>query len=96
MQALAVRPRLQFAVVAAFVLTAESAVLASRRGGVEPMDRAIVRLGDALLDGTHRLHPEWRLAHEYPLTPELLATSHVWLAAGDAGVLDGSDARNAA
>lgn len=58
----------------------EYAVLASRRGGVEPMDRAIVDRGDSGLAGTEHLHPEWLLEHEYPLTPDMLAVSHAWLA----------------
>lgn len=58
----------------------EYAVLASRRGGVEPMDRAIVDRGDTALAGTEHLHPAWLLEHEYPLTPDLLAVSHAWRA----------------
>ncbi|MFD0669178.1 cation-translocating P-type ATPase [Ramlibacter sp. MAHUQ-53] len=56
----------------------EVAMLASRRGGVEPMDNAILAHGDEALAGTGHLHPEWLLAQEYPLTPQLLAMSQVW------------------
>jgi len=62
----------------------EVAMLASRRGGADPMDRAILACGDAALDSTGRLHPDWVLAQEYPLTPGLLAMSHAWTdAAGE-------------
>ena len=60
----------------------EHAVLASRRGGIDPMDGAILAHGDRSLDGTDRLHPAWLLEQEYPLTPELLATSQAWVADG--------------
>src|SRR5262252_1670977 len=56
----------------------EYAMLASRRGGIDPMDRALLEHGDVSLAHTEHLHPDWRLAREYPLTPELLAMSHVW------------------
>jgi Ca2+-transporting ATPase len=54
------------------------ALLASRRGSPDPMDRALVAAGDAALAGTGHLHPQWRLTQEFPLRPELLAMSHEW------------------
>ncbi|MBK6004948.1 cation-translocating P-type ATPase [Ramlibacter ginsenosidimutans] len=56
----------------------EYAMLASRREGVEPMDRAILASGDAALARTEHLHPGWLLQEEYPLTQQLLAMSHAW------------------
>ena len=56
----------------------EVAMLASRRGAAEPMDRAIFASGDHALADTGRLHPGWLLEQEYPLTPELLAMSQAW------------------
>ena len=56
----------------------EFAMLASRRGGIDPMDRALLGHGDAALADTEHLHPDWRLTHEFPLSPELLAMSHEW------------------
>jgi Ca2+-transporting ATPase len=56
----------------------EFGMLASRRGGIDPMDRALLGHGDAALADTEHLHPDWRLTHEYPLSPELLAMSHEW------------------
>jgi Ca2+-transporting ATPase len=58
----------------------EHAALASRRGGVDPLDNAVLVVADQALLGSAQLHPQWQLAHEYPLTPALLAMSHVWLA----------------
>jgi Ca2+-transporting ATPase len=57
----------------------EFAVLASHRGGVEPMDRAILDRADRALAGSEHLHADWLLQREYPLTPALLAVSQVWL-----------------
>jgi P-type Ca2+ transporter type 2C len=48
----------------------EYAVLASRRGGVDPLDLALLSHGDAALDSVE-LHPEWVLRREHALTPEL-------------------------
>ena len=56
----------------------EFAMLASQRGGVEPMDTAILSRGDAALAGTEHLHPDWLLARQYPLTADLLAFTQVW------------------
>ena len=56
----------------------EFSMLASRRGGIDPMDRALLGQGDAALAGTEHLHPDWHLTHEFPLSPELLAMSHEW------------------
>jgi P-type Ca2+ transporter type 2C len=56
----------------------EYAMLASESRPTDPMERAIMELGEQHLQGTERLHPEWVLAHEYGLSPELLAMTHVW------------------
>ncbi len=58
----------------------EYAVLASQQNPFDPMERAINDLGAALLAGTEHLHRTWTLVREYPLSPELLAMSHVWRA----------------
>ncbi|HJV59538.1 MAG TPA: HAD-IC family P-type ATPase, partial [Albitalea sp.] len=60
----------------------EYAVLASRRGSSDPIDRAVLAHGDATLADTAHLHPDWQLEREYPLTPQLLAVSHAWTTAG--------------
>lgn len=56
----------------------EYAMLASRRGSIDPMDSALLSQGDAALADTEHLHPDWRLTHEFPLSAELLAMSHEW------------------
>ena len=56
----------------------ESAILASAPDPFDPMDRSLHEVGERLLRGTEHLHPDWSLAREYPLTPELLAVSHAW------------------
>lgn len=56
----------------------EYAMLASESRPTDPMERAIMELGAQHLQGTEYLHPEWVLAHEYGLSPELLAMTHVW------------------
>jgi Ca2+-transporting ATPase len=56
----------------------EYAMLASESRPTDPMERAIMELGEEQLKGTRRLHPDLTLAHEYGLSPELLAMTHVW------------------
>jgi P-type Ca2+ transporter type 2C len=56
----------------------EYAILASKRDPFDPMERALHEAG-ALLNDTPHLHPDWLLAREYPLTPDLLAVSHAWI-----------------
>ncbi|MBC5763937.1 cation-translocating P-type ATPase [Ramlibacter albus] len=55
------------------------AALASRRGALEPMDRAIFTEADAWLGHMAALREGWQLAHEFPVTPELPATSQAWV-----------------
>jgi Ca2+-transporting ATPase len=56
----------------------ENAILASKPDPFDPMERALHASGDRWLKGSEHLHPDWSLAREYPLTPELLAVSHAW------------------
>ena len=56
----------------------EFGILASRRDAFDPMDQAIRDLGLRALSGTGRLHDDWDLVREYPLSPQLLAMSHVF------------------
>lgn len=56
----------------------EYAVLASETEPHDPMERAFHALANTCLAGTEHLHPDWRLAHEYELSPELMAMSHLW------------------
>ena len=56
----------------------EFGILASKKDPFDPMEKALRELGDKYLARTDHLHDNWSLEHEYPLSPELLALSHVW------------------
>jgi Ca2+-transporting ATPase len=56
----------------------EFAILASQSAPFDPMEQALKALGEGTLSGTEHLHADWTLLHEYPLSPALLALSHVW------------------
>jgi P-type Ca2+ transporter type 2C len=45
------------------------------------MEKAFKQLGDRYLAHTENLHSDWKLLKEYPLSPNLLAMSHVWQSA---------------
>jgi Ca2+-transporting ATPase len=56
----------------------EYSILASQRDPFDPMEKAIKRLGEKYLSQTEHIHKNWQLVHEYPLSKDLLAISHVW------------------
>lgn len=56
----------------------EYGILASQRDPFDPMEKALKNIGDTYLARTEHLHDNWTLIHEYPLSPELLALTHVW------------------
>jgi Ca2+-transporting ATPase len=56
----------------------EFGILASKKDPFDPMEKALLKLGVAKLSQTEHLHANWSLVHEYPLSQELLALSHVW------------------
>jgi Ca2+-transporting ATPase len=58
----------------------EFAILASQRDPFDPMEKALRALGESTLAHTEHLHADWALVREYPLSPQLLALSHVWRA----------------
>jgi Ca2+-transporting ATPase len=60
----------------------EFSILASETDPFDPMEQAFHRLGQQFLVHTGHLHRDWTLVHEYALTPELRAMSHVWRAVG--------------
>lgn len=66
----------------AFHELVEFSILASETAPFDPMEKAIHELGGNYLSNTEHLHGDWELAHEYSLSPELLALSHVWKAHG--------------
>jgi len=56
----------------------EFGILASQKDPFDPLEAAITRLGGLSLEDTEHLHFDWVLEREYPLSPQLLALSHVW------------------
>ena len=62
---------------AAFHALLDTGVLASEVDAIDPMEMAIHTLGAAHLP-TQGQHAGWELIHEYSLSRELLAMSHVW------------------
>ncbi len=56
----------------------EFSILASQKDPFDPMEKAFKQLGEHYLSNTEHLHYDWSLVHQYPLSPELLALSHVW------------------
>jgi Ca2+-transporting ATPase len=58
----------------------EFGILASQRDPFDPMEKAFHACGADYLAGTEHLHANWTLIREYPLSPKLLALSHVWQA----------------
>ncbi|MDE2260664.1 MAG: cation-translocating P-type ATPase [Betaproteobacteria bacterium] len=56
----------------------EYAVLASEIEPHDPMERAFHLFARDYLANTEHLHPDWELVHEYELSPELPAMSHLW------------------
>jgi len=56
----------------------EFGILASEVEPLDPMEKAFHALGEQSLAATGHPHPDWVLSHEYGLSAELLAMSHVW------------------
>jgi Ca2+-transporting ATPase len=58
----------------------EFSILSSEIDPFDPMEQAFQRLGEHFLTHTEHLHRDWTLVHQYCLTPQLRAKSHVWKA----------------
>jgi P-type Ca2+ transporter type 2C len=56
----------------------EFSILASQQDPFDPMEKAMRQLGEHYLAQTEHIHRDWTLEREYPLSPALLALSHVW------------------
>lgn len=61
----------------------EFGILASQQNPFDPMEKAIIQLGEYTLSDTGHLHDDWMVVHEYPLSPDLLALSRVWKSPAD-------------
>jgi P-type Ca2+ transporter type 2C len=62
----------------AFHEVVEFGILASQRGPFDPMEKAFHELRIHYLAQTELLNADWTLERTYPLSPRLLAMSHVW------------------
>ena len=60
------------------------AVLASETAPFDPMEKAFHHSLDALFPHDRDARSDWSIIHEYPLTRELMAMTHVWQVAGSA------------
>ncbi|MFH0817320.1 MAG: cation-translocating P-type ATPase [Candidatus Micrarchaeota archaeon] len=56
----------------------EFGILASQKDPFDPMEKAVRGLGDTAPFKSEHIHNDWELIREYPLSPNLLAMSHVW------------------
>jgi Ca2+-transporting ATPase len=56
----------------------EFGILASEVEPFDPMEKAMHAVGRRYLAATEHLHEDWELVHEYPLTRDVRAISHVW------------------
>ena len=65
----------------------EYGLLACPRQTTDPMDRAFAVLAEQALATTEHIHPRWQWVREYPLSPGLLAVTHVWHDDGERAVV---------
>ena len=65
----------------------EYGLLACPRRSNDAMDLAFGRLATTTLGATEHVHPDWGWVREYPLSPGLLAVTHVWRAGGEGTVI---------
>ncbi len=65
-----------------FHVLVEYGILASKKDPFDPMERALVELGDKTLFDTEHIHTGWSILEEYPLSKELLSLSHVYRSPG--------------
>lgn len=56
----------------------EFGILSSQTNPFDPMEKAIINIGDRYLQNTEHIHTDWIMEKEYPLSKELLAMSRVF------------------
>src|SRR5665811_1403462 len=56
----------------------EYGILSSQTNPFDPMEKAIISIGDLYLKGTEHIHAAWDMVKEYPLSRELMAMSRVF------------------
>ncbi|MDD4921308.1 MAG: cation-translocating P-type ATPase [Bacteroidales bacterium] len=58
----------------------EYGILSSQTKPNDPMEKAIIDLGEKYLQNTEHMHHDWSMIREYPLTREQMAMSRVYVA----------------
>ncbi|MBI5179044.1 MAG: cation-translocating P-type ATPase [Nitrospinae bacterium] len=66
---------------------AEYSMLAGKKDPFDPMEKALVEMGDRYLHGSEHVHEERELVREYPLTKKFLAFTHIWKKEGGESLL---------
>ena len=61
----------------------EYGILASQANPFDPMEKAIIKIGENFLHDTEHIHTDWKMEREYPLSKELLAMSRVFSTVGE-------------
>ena len=56
----------------------EYGILSSQTNPFDPMEKAIINIGELYLKGTDHIHANWDMIKEYPLSKELLAMSRIF------------------
>lgn len=56
----------------------EYGILSSQANPYDPMERAIINIGDRFLQNSEHIHTDWVMEKEYPLSKDLLAMSRVF------------------
>ncbi len=60
----------------------EYGILSSQVTPFDPMEKAILRIGDQFLQNTEHIHTDWEMEKEYPLSKEMLAMSRAFTNTG--------------
>lgn len=63
----------------------EYGILSSQVTPFDPMEKAIVNIGEYFLQKSEHIHADWSMEKEYPLTKEMLAMSRVYNSSGTKG-----------
>ncbi len=56
----------------------EYGILSSQANPYDPMERAILNIGDQFLQNSEHIHADWTMEKEYPLSKDLLAMSRAF------------------
>lgn len=60
----------------------EYGILSSQVNPFDPMEKAIINIGDQYLQNSEHIHKDWVMEKEYPLSKDLLAMSRVFSSTG--------------